>query len=76
MARRVALGVIASALAIASSAGAQESCRTESVPYDSVQASLLGALRAIRFPDTAAARFDQVATWLDSLRAKLPLGFA
>ena len=76
MARRLALGALTGALVVSSIAGAQEACRASSVPFDSVRASLLGSLRAIGFPDTAATRYEAVERWLDSLRAKLPPGFA
>ncbi len=76
MARRLALGALTCALGITSIAGAQEVCRATSVPFDSVRASLLGSLRAIRFADSASTRYEQVERWLDSLQAKLPPGFA
>ena len=76
MARRLALGALAFLLGGSSIASAQEACRSESVPYDSVRESLLSSLRAIRFQDTASTRYEQVERWLDSLRAKLPPGFA
>ncbi|MBV6522358.1 MAG: hypothetical protein MNPFHGCM_02506 [Gemmatimonadaceae bacterium] len=84
MARRLAPLVLLVAAGSAHAAGAQvvttpalgaPACRVESVPYDSVRKSLLGSLRAIRFQDTAATRYDQVEARLDSLSAKLPAGF-